>query len=52
MAKVTALRATATLTVIVRHANKSYAQVAQSRRTEFCNFQNIFVRASKDILRA
>jgi hypothetical protein len=52
MARVTALRATATLTVIVRHASKSYAQVAQSPRTEFCNFQNIFACASKDTFRA
>ncbi len=52
MAKVTALRAIATLTVIVRHASKSYAQVAQSPRTEFYNFLNIFACANKDTFRA
>jgi hypothetical protein len=51
MAKGTALRATAMLTVIVRHANKNYAQVVQSLRTEFYNFQNIFACASKDTFR-
>ncbi len=51
MAKVIALRATATLTGTVLLVNKSCAQVAQSPRTEFSSFHPIFAYASKDILR-